>query len=118
MQIKQNVHVFFHPVNAVQKAIFVFDGTILDEVKRIAKNSTANKQIIFTGFIDWEKVQAFSGIGDIFSLLKESLSSVNLEFSKDFSIENYIDKTEKIYKKVLETYPMPITDEVLESSLL
>jgi len=166
------------PRNPDWKAIFVGDGPILDEVKRIAKNSTANKQIIFTGFIDWEKVQAFYGIGDIFmsasmsemhsmTILEAEMCSLpivvrddssyydtvipekngylsltdeqmakdlqelmhndekrknfgknSLEFSKDFSIENYIDKTEKIYKKVLETYPMPITDEVLESSLL
>ena len=49
---------------------------------------------------------------------RKNFGKNSLEFSKDFSIENYIDKTEKIYKKVLETYPMPITDEVLESSLL
>lgn len=165
------------PCNPGWKAVFVGDGPILEEVKEMVINSVVNNQIIFTGFVDWERIQVFYALGDIFmsaslsemhsmTILEAEMCSLpivvrddssyydtvipekngylsfsdeqmakdlqdlmnneekrkkfgnnSFEFSKHFSIENYIDKTEKIYKKVLEVYKIPITDEILEKAL-
>lgn len=48
------------------KMVFVGSGGALEELKQMVEEAGLEKSIIFTGFIDWQKVYAYYALGNIF----------------------------------------------------
>lgn len=152
------------------KVLFVGDGPALSRMKKIAEKESADRKIIFTGFVEWAEVHKFYEISDIFitaslsemhsitileaefsglpivarkdesyfdsvydgkngylaendSILYEKMKELvndkakriefgkkSLEMTRHFGIENFIKKTEIVYKDVIEAYPGKIDE--------
>lgn len=81
------------------KVLFVGDGLAFEDMKKKAKNEVEAGKIIFTGFIEWEKVHQFYESADMFitaslsemhsmTILEAELSSLPIIVRKD---ESYFD---------------------------
>lgn len=81
------------------KAILVGNGPAFDQLQSIAKKEIDEGKIIFTGFVDWEKVHAYYETADIFvttslsemhsmTILEAQLTGLPLVLRKD---DSYLD---------------------------
>ncbi len=61
--------------NSGFKLLFIGDGPALEDLKRQAAKLGIGNQVIFTGFVEWEKVHKYFALADLFA--SASLSEVH-----------------------------------------